>query len=338
MVKSFNKENIYLASGFAHPQLAQDVADYLDVELGGVEQRLHPNGEIYSRFNDSVRGKHAFIIQSHVASRVDGRKVTPNDAIIQQAHLIDAARSSSASEITAVSPYLAYMRQDRKTRGRETTGARPLIQLLGQCGARRIVTVDIHSPQSMLIHDGPFDHLTAQRALEAAMVSELGTFDHNEVVVVAPDAGAAKLAQSHQRHLDVGILHLAKQRARGDSQRIQRDEKVPEAEGKTCLVFDDMIDTAGTLVTAVEALKNSGAKEIHVGASHGIFSKPALDRLENAPIDKLYVTDTFPQKYAKRRLGNKLQVVSVAPIIGEAIRQIATDGSISSLFDDENHM
>lgn len=331
---NFEKDSVCLVSGFAHPELARDIAENLNTSLGSIEEKIHPNGEIYSRFADSIRGKHVFIIQSHVGT--DATSV--NDAIMQQCLLADAARSSSAAQITVICPYLAYMRQDRKSRGREPIGARVLIDQLATAGVDRIVSIDIHAPQAQAIFRGPFDHLTAQRALEEAMVEDLKDTDKSEWVVVAPDAGAAKLAQSHQRHLDTDIIHLAKRRARGDSQKIQRDENIADVEGRICLVFDDMIDTAGTLASAVEALKNSGAKAVYVGASHGVFSGPALDRLRDAPIDRLYVTDTFPQNKAVGTLGDTLRVVSVAPIIAQAIHQIVTNGSVSGLFDDENHM
>lgn len=334
MSEKLAKDNIYLASGFAHPELAGDIAQYLDIAQGAVEDKIHPNGEVYARYGESVRGKHVFIVQSHIKTE----KSSVNDAIMEQCLLADAARSSSAAEITAVSPYLAYMRQDRKSRGREPIGARVLIDQLAAAGINRILTIDMHAPQSQAIFRGPFDHLTAQRAIEKSMVSDLEQYNHDDLVVVAPDAGASKLAQTHQRHLDTDILHMAKQRKRGDSQNITRDERVPEADGRVCMVFDDMIDTAGTLVTAAEALRNSGAQAVYVGASHGVFSEPALERLQGAPIDRIYVTDTYPQTKAKEVLGDRLQVVSVAPIIGQAILEIVMNGSISRLFDDENYM
>lgn len=334
MSEKLAKDSIYLASGFAHPELSAAIAESLDIEEGSVEDKIHPNGEVYARYGDSVRGKHVFIVQSHIRTE----KTSLNDAIMEQCLMADAARSSSASEVTAVIPYMAYMRQDRKSRGREPIGARVLIDQLAVAGVNRILTIDMHAPQSQAIFRGPFDHLTAQRALERNMAADLTQYNHDELVVVAPDAGASKLAQAHQRHLDTDILHMAKQRKRGDSQKITRDEKVPEAEGRVCLVFDDMVDTAGTLVSAAEALKNSGAKAIYVAASHGVFSNPAYDRLSDSPIDRVYVTDTYPQREAKERLGDKLRVVSVAPIIGQAILQIVTNGSISRLFDDENYM
>jgi ribose-phosphate pyrophosphokinase len=327
-------DNIYITSGFAHPELAKNIAASLSVELGVIEKKIHPDGEIYSRFSDSVRGKNVFIIQPHIPTDT----TSINDAIMQQALLIDAARSSSASQITAVCPYLGYMRQDRKTRGREPIGTRVLIDFLATSGVDRIVAIDIHAPQAQAIFRGPFDHLTMQRSIEESIQSEIAHYDKSECVVIAPDAGAAKLAQSHSRHMDLDILHLAKQRNRSDPQKIQRDENIPEANGKVCIVFDDMIDTAGTLVSAAEALKNSGAKAVYVGATHGIFSGTALERLLDSPVDRVVVSDSFSQNRAKTFLGDKLQIVSCAPVVSEAIRQIATNGSVSAMFDDENHM
>jgi ribose-phosphate pyrophosphokinase len=327
-------DSIYLASGFAHPALAEDIASEMGVPLGPLDQKLHPNGEIYVRYDESVRGKHVFIVQPHVGTE----RTNVNDSIMQQCLLADAARSSSAAEITAVSPYLAYMRQDRKSRGREPIGTRVLIDQLAAAGVTRIVTVDMHAPQAQGIFRGPFDHLTAQPELGTALYQEVAHFPLDECIVVAPDAGAAKLADRHRRNLGMGMLHLAKQRDPHDNQKIRRDEKVPEADGRVCLVFDDMIDTAGTLVSAAEALKNSGAKAIYVAASHGILSGPAIERLRDAPIDKILITDTFPHTDARSELGRKLRIVRVAPMISRALIEIITNGSVSELFQDQNHM
>lgn len=336
MPKKFKPKDVYIASGSAHPDLANDIVTYmhdeldLDVQLGGVETKRFPSGERYVRYTDSVRGKHVFAIQSHI----NLPEMDIHAGMWEHGMLVDAARRSSASEITAISPHFGYARQDRQVKGREAVGTGMMIDFLRH--ADRLVTVDIHSPQTQGIFFGPFDHLTAQPALEAAIEEDIAAFK-DECVVVAPDAGAAKLAQKHERSMGLGILHMAKQRDRGDSSKIKREGNVPEANGRVCLIFDDMIDTAGTLITAVRALKDSGAKGVYVAASHGVFSKDALPNLKDAPIDKLYVTDTFPQRKAQEVLGDKLRVVSVAPIIGRAIMEIVKGGSVSAMFDDENH-
>ena len=328
------RETTYIASGFSNLQLAQDIASYVGTDLGPIEQRIHPNGQIYSRFMESVRGKNVFIVQPHVGNLAH----SVNDSIMQQCLLADAARSSSAKEITAVSPYIAYTRQDRKSRGREPIGTRVVIDQLAGSGVGRIVSVDMHSPQTQAIFRGPFDHLTAQPILREAMIEELNGYDRQECVVVAPDAGAAKLAGRHSRELGMSVLHMVKMRDPHDSQKIHREEKVPEADGRVCLVFDDMIDTAGTLVSAAEALKNSGAKNIFVAATHGILSGPAIERLKDAPIDRVLVTDTFGMETAQAELDGKLRVVSTAPIIGQAIMEIVRDGSVSRIFAEQNYM
>ncbi len=332
MPKKFKHENIYIASGSANPELAQNVANFLGAELGPVERKRFPSGERYVRYEDSVRGKHVFAIQSHITTP----DMSINDAIWEHGMLVDAARRSSAREITAISPHMGYMRQERQARGREAIGSSMIIDFLRR--ADRFVAVDLHSPQATGITHKPFDPLTAQIALEQAMEQDITSYERDDCVVVAPDAGASKLAQSHQRRMDLDILHLAKQRSRGESSKISRDEHIPEARDRVCLVFDDMIDTGGTLVSAVEALKKSGAKAIHVAATHGVFSNDAVDKLNRAPIDKLYVTDTFPQAKARDVLGDKLRVVSIAPIIGQAIMEIVTGGSVSDMFNDENHL
>ena len=328
------KEGIYIAGGFTHPALTEGITHGMGIAAGPVEYKVHPNTEIYSRYGQSVRGKHVFIIQPHIASG----EQTVNDAIMQQCLLADAARSSSAAEITAVSPYLAYTRQDRKSKGREPIGIRVLINQLAAAGVDRIVTVDMHSPQAQGIFNGPFDHLTAQPLLRRAMREEVVGYTKEECLVVAPDAGATKMARRHKDRLGMGILHLEKMRDPQDGQKIRRDEKVPEADGKVCILFDDMIDTAGTLVSAAEALKNSGAKAIYVAATHAVFSDPAIERLKSDVIDKILITDTYPTEVAQYELQNKLRVVRVAPTIAQALIQIVTNGSVSDIFDDQNHM
>lgn len=336
MEKMFTTEEadqIFIAGGFAHPELSQQIAACVGMDAGAVKYKTHPNGEIYSRYEESVRGKHVFVVQSHIRSS----EGSINDAIMQQCLLIDAARSSSASEITAVAPYLAYGRQDRKTKGREPIGTRVILNQLADAGANRIVTIDMHSPQAQGIFRGPFDHLTAQGLLRDVMREEIAEYDQESCVVVAPDAGAAKLSQQHSKELNLGMFLMTKMRDPSDNQKISRDDKFPDADGRVCVIFDDMVDTAGTLVSAAEALSSSGAKAIFVAATHGILSDPAIDRLKDAPINKILLSNTFNTDIAQHELGDKLRVISVAPIIGQALVEIVRCGSISALFNDQNN-
>lgn len=327
------QSKLCIVGGFAHPELTQAIADSIGVEQSELKQKIHPNGELYTRYIDSIRGKHVFIVQSHVR----GEDTNVNDAIMQQCLLIDAARSSSVQEITAVAPYLGYMRQDRKTKGREPIATRVILDQLASAGVHRIVTVDMHSPQAQGIFRGPFDHLTAQPLLRTAAAEEVRTLSAAECVVVAPDAGAAKLAEQHMRGLGMGMFVMTKMRDPFDNQKISRDTVFPEADGRACLLFDDMIDTAGTIVSAAEALKNSGATKVIVAATHGVFSDPAIERLRQAPIDRILVTDTYRTADAQHELGEQLRVVSVAQTIGNALVQIVRHGSVSRLFDDQNN-
>lgn len=331
------KERIVLATGFAHPELAQEIATEMKLPLVEQTERFFPNGEIYGRYDESVRGKDVYIIQSHARSEFEDEPTSVNDAIMQQVLLANAAFTSGAREITAVTPFLGYQRQDRKSRGRETMGASVVINQLAQY-MNQIVTVDMHALSTQgIFHKGPFTHLTAQQLLRREIRQEVAGYDPSELVVVAPDAGAAKMAERHRRELGVGLLHLAKMRDANNSQKITRDEHIPEADGRVCLLFDDMVDTGGTLVSASEALKNSGAKAIFVAATHGILSNPALENLKNAPIDRLLVTDTVPTKRAEAELGDLLKVVKIAPLIAEGLYRIITHQSVSKMQDDENH-
>jgi ribose-phosphate pyrophosphokinase len=336
MEQLFNEEEsgqVYIAGGFAHPELTAQIAESVGIYPGPLKEKIHPNGEIYVRYEDSVRGNHVFVIQSHVGA--EGTSV--NDAIMEQCLMIDAAKRSSAKEITAVAPYLAYGRQDRKTKGREPIAAAVILNQLAAAGADRIVTVDMHSSQTQGIFQGPFDHLTAQPLLRDAMKEEIAEYERDDCIVVAPDAGAAKLSEQHRTDLDMGMFVMTKLRDPNDNQKISRDDKFPDADGRVCLVFDDMVDTAGTLVSAAEALNNSGAKAVYVAATHGVLSDPALERLKNAPIKKILITDTFVTERAQKELGDKLRIVSVAPMIGRAIIEIVRCGSVSEIFQDQNN-
>lgn len=334
------KNETVLVSGFSHPELAEGIARTMGLPLLSVNEKMFPNSELYNRYGESVRGNRVFIIQSHVRSMLGDEKTSVNDALMQQLLLTDAAFGASATEITAVNPYLGYQRQDRKSKGRESLAAALILRLMATSHTNRVVTMDMHAPSTQGVFSGygRFDHLTAQRVLRKNMLKEVSHFDPSEITVVAPDAGASKMAERHRKEIGAALLHLTKSRNAEDSQQIERDMYVPEADGRVCILFDDMIDTAGTLVSASEALKNSGAKAIYLAATHGILSDPAIDRLKEAPIDRLLVTNTLPVSTAKHELGDKLRVVDIAPVIGRALMCIISNRSVSEIFEDQNHI
>lgn len=328
-------DKVFLASGYAHPELAVATASELGVGLGPVERRMFHDGERYVRYQQSVRGKHVIIMQTH-ASTPEG---SVNDAIQEQLLMVDSARTSSASEITVVCPYLGYSRQDRKSKGREPISARVVIDQLGYTGARRIVAIDLHSPQTQAIFRGPFDHLTAQPLLRSRIRPLIDPENLESFVVIAPDSGSSKMVGHHSDRLGLEVVHLPKKRDRHNSHHIVRIGKpIPQVRDRVCFMFDDMISTAGTLRTAANDLHDSGARSIYAVATHGLFVGSALDCLQNAPIDRIFVTDTRPVEHARKQLGDKLEVVSVAPMIGRALMEIITNGSVSDLFADQNHM
>lgn len=326
------KQGIYLASGGAHFALAHDIAELMGVRLGNVERKRFANSERYVRYGESVRGSHVFIIQSLGVTD----EYSVNDSLVELMLLVDAARRASASEITVVAPYLAYSRQDRKARGREPISAAAVVKALQCMGADRLVSVDMHSAQTQGTFNGPFDHLTAEPLLRAALRQRVRG-SHDSYVVVSPDSGRAKIAAEYAEDLQLDVVHMPKSRERGNSSKVIHPSNIPGVQGRRCLLIDDMIDTAGTLVSAAQALKTSGAEHVTVAATHGLFSDPALERLLNGPVDDIIVTDTVPITNARSLLGGKLEVLSCAPVISRALSEIATGGSVSRLFNDHNN-
>ncbi len=327
-------EDTYIVSGSAHPELAEQTVDFLGTELGSLERRTHPNGELYVRFEESIRGKHVVIMQSMVRGE-DG--FTPQDAALETMLMADAADSASAGEITVVAPFLAYARQDRKSKRGEPIGTRVLLRQLNDSGVRRVVTVDLHADQVEGTFKGPFDKLTGQPQIRAAMRDELAQYDPESLLVLAPDAGAVKMANRHGRELGAGVRHMSKEHDPTDPSKKIRTDDVAFADGRVCVLFDDMIDTAGTLVSAVEALKNAGAEAVYYGATHGFFSGQAIERLSDAPLDRLFIADTVPVHYASEMLGDKLRVVEMAPMLGRSLQAILSDESVSEIFGQENY-
>lgn len=339
------KEDICIVGGFTNPDLAMAIAHDMGMTQTPLEERTFPNGELYVRIRESVREKRVFIIQSHYDGlrEVEGeeRPFSINDALMEQILMIQAAATSSAKEVTAVIPHFGYARSDRKSQGREAVGVAAVISCMAGVHVDRVVAIDMHSHQSSIgftVLGKQFDHITALPTLENSVRDEISKFELAECAMVSPDAGSAKLAQHYQDKLCIeDLVYVAKKRKRGSSGEISRAERVPDVDGRVCIIVDDMIDTAGTMATTVEVLNKSGAKAIILVASHGLFSGKALERLKDGPIDRVIVTDTVPQKRSKQYLGDKLHVAPIAPTIGRVLVEIAAGGSVSKVLGGDHY-
>jgi ribose-phosphate pyrophosphokinase len=316
------KKRLDLYSGRSHPELAQEIADRLGVPLGQPNLSEFANGEIHCRYNESIRGGDVFILQTH------GRAV--NESVMEQAIMIDAAKRASAKRITAVCPYFGYSRQDRKALPREPITAKLVTDILRTAGAQRIVSVDLHSGQLQGFFDGPVDHLTALPVL----LDYLRTNGSPDLVIVAPDAGRVKVAERFGQHLGTDIAIVHKRRPRGAANTVEALGVVGPVAGRCCVLIDDMIDTAGTVTAAAELLVSEGAIDVWTMATHGILSDPAIDRLKNSPISRVVVTNTLPMPDHMRF--DKLEVLSVANVVADAIDAVFEDTSVSEIFGGEN--
>ena len=325
MVEALGRRHLMLFSGRSNPELANEVAGHLGIECGSVELRDFANGEVYVRYGESVRGTDAFVIQTHTAPL--------NERIMEQLIMIDALKRASAKRISAVIPYYGYARQDRKGRSREPITAKLVADLLAAAGADRIISIDLHSGQIQGFFDGPVDHLTALPPL----ADYIATHHQGDLVVVAPDAGRVKVAEKIAGRLGCGLAFLHKRRSRDEANAVEVNrEVVGEVGGRHCVMIDDMIDTAGTIVQGAEVLVANGAERVTAAATHGIFSGPAIDRLKNAPISEVVVTNTVPIPEDKRP--DKLVVLSIAGILADAIRAVFEDTSVSNIFNDQNQL
>jgi ribose-phosphate pyrophosphokinase len=320
------KKKLHIVSGRANLPLAEEIAARLGVRLGDANCGEFANGEMHCRFGESVRGMDVFIIQSHGASGT----MSINDAIFEHLQMVDAARRASAKRITAVLPFYGYGRQDRKAEGREPISAKLVANMFAAAGAGRLVSVDLHSGQIQGFFDNPFDHLTAMPVLVDYLQQNMG----DDLVVVSPDAGRVKVAERYANvlHADLAIVH--KRRVQGDPQAVEAKEVVGNVEGRTCVIIDDMIDTASTLVAAADQLVEQGARQVCAAATHGVLSGPAVDRLKNSVIDRVVVTNTLPLPPEKQF--DKLEVLSVAKIIADTIDAIFEDTSVSEIFGGAN--
>lgn len=314
------KKKLILISGRAHPQLAADIAHELGIELLPTDARTFANGEIYARFDESVRGTDAFVIQSHCSPI--------NEWLMEQLIMVDALKRASAKRITVVAPYYPYARQDKKGRGREPISARLIADLFKTAGADRIMSVDIHAAQIQGFFDGPFDHLFAMPVLLNHFRAQL---DPSTLTVVSPDMGRVRVADIWSDKLGAPLAIIHKRRDPLVPNQVSVHEIVGEVEGRVCLIVDDLIDTGRTIVKAAEALKNAGAAGVVVAATHAVFSEPATEILQADVIDKVVVTDTLPIPAEKR--WDRLEVLPIAPTIATAIREVFGEGSVTGMFD-----
>jgi len=324
-VEIVTKKHMMLFSGTTHPELAREIADHLGIQVSPCKISRFASGEIYVRAEESVRGADVFVIQTH-ADPV-------NESIMEQLVMLDAMKRASAKRITAVVPYYGYSRQDKKALAREPISAKLVADLLTVAGATRIVSVDLHSGQIQGFIDYPFDHLTALPILSDYLQNELGLHDE-DVVVVAPDAGRIKTAERLREYLHADLAFLYKRRSRREAHKIEEMAVVGEVQGRPCVLVDDIIDTAGTVTKGAAALAAQGAGPIYAAATHPVLSGKAVQLLEESPIRQVVVTNTIPIPEEKRF--EKLRVLSIAPLIAEALRAVFEDTSVSEIFRGEN--
>ena len=321
-LKRATEKSLMLFSGRAHPVLAQEVANLLDISLVPTTSYDFANGEIYVRFEESVRGCDAFVMQSHSAPI--------NESIMEQLLMIDALKRASAKRITVILPFYGYARQDKKHLGREPISARLMADLFLAAGADRLMTVDLHTAQIQGFFDGPVDHLIAMPILGRYVRRN---YRGRQLAVVSPDAGRIKVAEAWARYLgDVPLAFIHKTRDINRPNQTKANRVVGEVEGRVCVLVDDLIDTGGTIVQAAEALIADGAAEVVIAATHAVFSGPAVDKLKNSPATEIIVTNTLP--ISDDCHFDKLKVLSIAPLLAQAIAAVFEEGSVTSLFKD----
>ncbi|MFF5793538.1 ribose-phosphate diphosphokinase [Paeniglutamicibacter sp. NPDC012692] len=314
-------KKLVLASGRAHPELAEEVAAELGTELLPMSAYDFANGEIYVRSGESVRGKDVFVIQAHPAPL--------NNWLMEQLIMVDSMKRASARRITVVAPFYPYARQDKKGRGREPISARLVADLFKAAGADRIMSVDLHTAQIQGFFDGPVDHLFAIPLL-ADYIRELVGDD--QVTVVSPDTGRVRVAEQWAERLGgAPLAFVHKSRDLTVPNQAVSKTVVGQIEGRTCVLIDDMIDTGGTIAGAVKVLKDAGAKDVIIAATHAVFSDPAAQRLAECGAREVVVTNTLPIPESKRF--DTLKVLSIAPLLARAIKEVFEDGSVTSLFD-----
>lgn len=320
-ITSHGEKRLVLVSGRAHPELAQNVADELNIEIVPTTLYDFASGEIYVRFAESVRGTDAFVLQSHTAPI--------NQWIMEQLLMVDALKRASVNSITAVIPFYGYARQDKKHRGREPISARLMADMFFTAGANRLMSVDLHAAQTQGFFNGPVDHLWAMPILTDYVRTRI---DLGNAAVVSPDAGRIRVAEQWAARLGgVPLAFVHKTRDITRPNQAVANRVVGDVEGRDCILVDDLIDTGGTITEAVKVLMNDGARSVIVAATHGVLSDPAMQRLTECGASEVVITDTLPIP-AEKRVG-PLTVLSIAPLVARAIREVFDDGSVTSLFD-----
>jgi ribose-phosphate pyrophosphokinase len=320
-LKRTTEKTLMVFSGRANPQLAEEVAYQLGTNLVPTSAFEFANSEMYVRYEESVRGSDAFVIQSHTAP--------VNEWIMEHLLMVDALKRASAKRITVVMPYFGYSRQDKKHRGREPISARLIADLFKTAGADRLMSVDLHADQIQGYFDGPVDHLGALPILSKYVRKKYG---NEQLAVVSPDAGRIKVAEQWSKRLGgapLAFIHKTRDITRPNE--VVANRVVGEVKGRTCILVDDMIDTAGTITKAADALLAAGATDVVIAATHAILSGPAVDRLKNCNVREIIVTNTLP--IPPERHFDKLTELSIAPLLSQAIREVFEDGSVTSLFD-----
>src|SRR5918994_1291567 len=303
-------------SGSAHPQLAKDICEFLGVSLGQARLRRFPDTEVSFQIDENIRGTDVFIVQPTCAP-VDQH-------LVELLIMIDAFRRSSAARITAVIPYYGYARQDRKDKPRVPISAKLVANVLSAAGTNRVLTMDLHKAQIQAFFDIPVDHLFAAPVI----IEYLSRRAYPNLTIVSPDAGGAERARAYAKRLGAELAVIDKRRSEEGPEVMN---VIGDVEGRTCIIQDDIIDTAGTIQKAANALKANGAARVLACAVHGVLSGPAIKRIEESPLDELIVTNTIPLTDERARC-TKIKVLSVARLLGQAIRSIHEETSVSSLF------
>jgi ribose-phosphate pyrophosphokinase len=308
-------------SGSAHPDLTREIAGVLGVTPGQARLRRFADTEVSFQIDENIRGTDVFIVQPTCA----GPAGSVDQALIELMVMTDAFRRSSAARITAVIPYYGYARQDRKDKPRVPISAKLVANVLSASGVNRVLTMDLHKAQIQGFFDIPVDHLFAAPVI----IEYLSRVESPQLTIVAPDAGGAERARAYAKRLDAELAVIDKRRSEDGTAEVMN--VIGDVGGRTCIIQDDIVDTAGTITKAATALKDNGAERVFACAVHGVLSGPAIERIEKSPIDKMIVTNTIPQSKASAACG-KMVVLSVARLLGQAIKSIHEETSVSSLF------